>query len=89
MIKQNGCKCSNAPHPVFAPVNVQTAADNRIMHEPEDHGELKIQCESHVQADDLMTHIQSWRKVGSSMEIMKGWILNKMKATYLRCPILL
>ena len=58
MIKQNGCKCSNAPHPVFAPVNVQTAADNHIMHEPQDHGELKIQCESPVQADDLMTHIQ-------------------------------
>ena len=28
------------------------------MHEPEYQGELKIQCESPVRADDLMTHIQ-------------------------------
>ena len=58
MIKQNGCKCSNAPHPVFAPANVQPAGDSRIVHEPEDHGEMKIQCESPVRADDTMTHIQ-------------------------------
>jgi hypothetical protein len=58
MIKQNGCKCSNVPHPVFAPANVQTAGDNLIINEPEDHGKLKIPCESPVQADDLMTLIQ-------------------------------
>lgn len=58
MIKQNGCKCSNAPHPVCAPANVQTTGDNRIMHEPEDQDELMIQCESPVLADDLMTYIQ-------------------------------
>jgi len=58
MIKKNGCKCLNVPHPVFATANVQTAGDNHIMHEPEDHGELKNQCESPVWADDLMMHIQ-------------------------------
>jgi hypothetical protein len=42
----------------LCPGYVQTAGDNRIMHEPEDQGELKIQCESPVPADDLMTHIQ-------------------------------
>ncbi len=41
MIKQNGCKCSNAPQPVFAPANVQTTGDNLIMHEPKDHGDKK------------------------------------------------
>ncbi len=28
------------------------------MHEPKDHSELKILCESPVRADDLMMHIQ-------------------------------
>jgi len=87
MIHQNGCKCSNVPHPVCALTYVQTAGDNRIMHDPEDQGELKILCESPGPADDLMTCM--WRKGGSSREIMKGWILNKMKRTFLRCPLLL
>ncbi len=87
MIKQNGCKCSNVPHPVCALTYVQTAGDNRIMHDPEDQGELKILCESPGPADDLMTCM--WRKDGSSREIMKGLILNKMKRAFLRCPLLL
>jgi hypothetical protein len=42
----------------LCPANVQTAGDNDIMHDPKDQGELKIQCESPVLADDSMTHIQ-------------------------------
>jgi hypothetical protein len=57
----------NALHPLFAPANVQTAGDNLIINEPKDHGELKILCETPVQADDLMRHIQF---------IEEGWELN-------------
>jgi hypothetical protein len=66
MIKQNGCKCSNSPHPVCALANIRTTGDKCIMHEPEDHSELKILCENPVPADDLMTHIQF---------VKKGWEL--------------
>jgi len=58
MIKLNGCKCLNAPHPCCALANVQTTGDNRITHEPKDQGELKTQCESPVLTVDLMIHIQ-------------------------------
>jgi hypothetical protein len=38
------------------------------MHNPKDQGELKIQCESPVPGNDLMTHIQF---------IEKGWELER------------
>ena len=58
MIKHNECKQSDTRDPVCSPANVQTTGDIHIMHDPKDQGELKIQCESPVPADDLMTQIQ-------------------------------
>ena len=51
------CKGLNVPDCVCAPANVQPAGDIHIMHDCDNQGELTIQCESPVPADDLMTHI--------------------------------
>ena len=58
MLKHNGCTCSNALDPVCSPAHVQLARDFCIMHDPEDQGDLTIQCERPDPADDLMTQIQ-------------------------------
>ena len=46
-----------------------TYARENLTHDPNDQGKLKIQCENHVPADDLMAHIQF---AGEGWEIKGG-----------------